>query len=198
MTNPWNERFAHPDFFYGQDANAFLIDFISAQQSTGKILFPGEGEGRNAVFAASKGWHVDAFDNSEMAQKKALAFAKSRKLNIDYQLASYHNFNIKPEYYDVCALIYVHFPIDQRKTFAERIWSCSKPDGHLIIEVFNETMLRRNTFGPKELSLLYTKENILNDFGLFKTELIEEKTVVLHEGAGHDGQADVIRFIGRK
>ena len=120
------------------------------------------------------------------------------QLDINYQIASYSDFNVKPDYYDVCALIYVHMNKDQRTAFAEKLWQTLKPGGHLIIEVFSESMLQRNTFGPKEISLLYTQKSLLNDFALFKTELIEEKTIVLHEGAGHEGLADIIRFIGRK
>ena len=45
-------------------------------------LFLGEGEGRNAVYAAKLGWQVDAVDFSSSAKDKALKLAKENKVKI--------------------------------------------------------------------------------------------------------------------
>ena len=47
---------------------------ILRQEKPGRILLAGEGEGRNAVYAASLGWEVYAFDFSMVAKKKALSW----------------------------------------------------------------------------------------------------------------------------
>jgi hypothetical protein len=36
----------------------------------GTILFPAEGEGRNAIYAATQGWNVNAFDQSIEGKRK--------------------------------------------------------------------------------------------------------------------------------
>ncbi|HRW96457.1 MAG TPA: SAM-dependent methyltransferase, partial [Bacteroidales bacterium] len=72
MNNPWDARFSGEDFYYGEVPNSFFADFLSSVKFKGKILLPGEGEGRNAVYAAGLGWDVTAFDSSEVARAKAL------------------------------------------------------------------------------------------------------------------------------
>ena len=46
---------------------------------TRKILLAAEGEGRNAVYAASIGWEVFAYDFSEFGYKKAMKLATEKK-----------------------------------------------------------------------------------------------------------------------
>jgi hypothetical protein len=74
--NRWDERYKQQDFAYGVTPNNYLKDQLIKLQ-TGKILFPAEGEGRNAVFAAKLGWIVSAFDISIEGKKKAMQLAKS-------------------------------------------------------------------------------------------------------------------------
>ncbi|HRN48956.1 MAG TPA: hypothetical protein PKW69_13045, partial [Niabella sp.] len=61
MKEFWNDRYSREEYSYGQLPNEFLKETLQ-KLKPGKILFPAEGEGRNAVFAASLGWHADAFD----------------------------------------------------------------------------------------------------------------------------------------
>jgi hypothetical protein len=52
----------------------------------GSILFPAEGEGRNAVFAAKLGWAVSAFDISNEGKNKGIKLAKKKT---NHQLQSW-------------------------------------------------------------------------------------------------------------
>ena len=52
--NQWDERFSAEEYVYGTKPNAFLEDQLPLL-NPGAILFACEGEGRNAVFAASLG-----------------------------------------------------------------------------------------------------------------------------------------------
>ena len=51
---------------------------------------------------------------------------------------------------------------------------------------------------PKNLDLLYGKEEIKKDFSQLEIELLKETETVLNEGALHQGNANVIRLIARK
>lgn len=61
MKEFWNRRYREKEFAYGIEPNEFLKEQL-AQLPPGRILFPGEGEGRNAVYAAQLGWQVNSFD----------------------------------------------------------------------------------------------------------------------------------------
>lgn len=66
----WNDRYKNPEYAYGISPNEFIKGELQTL-NPGKILFPGEGEGRNAVYAAKLGWDVSAFDISEEGKKKS-------------------------------------------------------------------------------------------------------------------------------
>ena len=61
MINFWNERYREKVFLYGKEPNEFLAQQLQKIQ-TGKILFPCEEEGRNAVYTTKLGWDTFAFD----------------------------------------------------------------------------------------------------------------------------------------
>jgi len=67
----WNHRYADSECIYGTKPNDFFKQELDILVP-GKILLPAEGEGRNAVYAAEKGWIVSAFDQSDESRKKAL------------------------------------------------------------------------------------------------------------------------------
>ena len=81
----WNDRYKSSDYIYGEIPNNFFKNFID-NETPGKILLPAEGEGRNAVYAAKKGWKCFAFDFSIIARKKALQLVEKNNVKIIYDL----------------------------------------------------------------------------------------------------------------
>ncbi len=61
MHSIWNERFSNQEYVYGEEPNVFFAAQLTKLEK-GIIILPCEGEGRNAAYAASKGWVVKAFD----------------------------------------------------------------------------------------------------------------------------------------
>ncbi len=108
MKSEWDTRYNSEEFIYGKAPNMFFADFLLNSKEVGKILLPAEGEGRNAVFAASVGWEVDAFDFSEAAQYKALKYAKESFVDINYFIQDFGDLKLNNQYYDCIALIYNH------------------------------------------------------------------------------------------
>ncbi|MDX1754196.1 MAG: thiopurine S-methyltransferase [Salinimicrobium sediminis] len=53
MQEFWNERYQREEYIYGKDPNEYLKAKLK-NLTPGRILFPAEGEGRNAVHAAKK------------------------------------------------------------------------------------------------------------------------------------------------
>lgn len=80
--NKWDKRYSSEEFAYGEEPNKYLKQQLD-KLKVGTILFPAEGEGRNAVYAALLGWNVFAFDISKEGKKKALQLAKSNNVMIN-------------------------------------------------------------------------------------------------------------------
>ncbi len=158
---------------------------------------PAEGQGRNAIYAASKGWQVDAFDFSEVAQEKALAFAKQKKVVINYELKSIEDFKADKKY-DVVALLYVHLPEAIRQQFHKAIYDSIKPGGYLVVEAFAKEQLAFDSGGPKDVALLYDAPSICSDFPFIHLLSCGQSVVELDEGAYHKGKAALLRMTGQR
>jgi len=197
MKEFWNERYAQEEFIYGTEPNEFLREFINLLP-TGKIILPCDGEGRNAVFAAKKGWEVNAFDFSRSAKEKARALAKQEKVNPVFEVADILEKDFEEGSADVVALIYAHFPAALRKIAHQKAINWLKPGGKLILEAFNPRQMENSSGGPKNLELLYTEEMLREDFKDLKIEKLERLETKLSEGEFHKGKADIIRLIAEK
>jgi SAM-dependent methyltransferase len=196
MQEFWNKRYAENEMVFGYKPNQFFKLFIDLHIS-GTLLLPAEGEGRNAVYAAEKGWQVDAFDFSEMAKEKALKYASKKNVNINYYLQDIAEF-IATKQYDAVALCYVHLPELLRNKFHQEIYKAVKPGGFILLEGYTKNQLQYNSGGPKDIDMLYVKADICKDFPLLDFKTCEEMELVLDEGPFHRGKASILRLIGQK
>jgi ubiquinone/menaquinone biosynthesis C-methylase UbiE len=206
MINPktfWNKRYESNDYAYGTEANEFFKKTLDQLKIRGKLLLPAEGEGRNAVYAAQKGFEVTAFDISNNGKKKAEKLAKTKGVSINYLVGDIFDLSFKDNDFDAVALIYTHFPPVMRSKIFKKIKDLVKPKGYIILEGFSKANItyRKNNpkiGGPDQLDMLFSIENVLQDFNGFKTLLIEEVDENLNEGFYHNGVGKVIHYIGQK
>ncbi len=196
MKQFWDQRYAENETVYGFAPNQFFKQFIDSRKP-GSILLPAEGEGRNAIYAASKGWQVDAFDFSEVARDKALGVARGQKLKIDYVLRDMADFKAGKQY-DAVGLIYVHLPEKERKAFHAEIYNSIKPGGLFVLEAFAREQFGLNSGGPRDLAMLYDAPSLCSDFPFMNMITCEQKEIILDEGDYHKGKAAVLRMIGQR
>ena len=203
MNDLWNSRYSDEDYAYGTEPNQFFKEIMNKYNLEGKILFPAGGEGRNAVYAAKKGLEVFAFDTSIEGKNKALKLAKSKNVEINYEVGDFIDLKLITEKFDIAALIYAHFPPDILSKYHNKIAELIKPNGLLILEGFSKNHLELQkenpkVGGPKNIDMLFSMDSIKNDFPNFEIIILEEKEVELKEGKFHNGRSKVIRFLGRK
>lgn len=197
MNEFWNERYASKQFAYGIEPNQFFKEKIKLLKP-GKVLFPAEGEGRNAVFAASLGFEVTAFDPSIEGKKKARQLAAQHQVTIEYRIESYEGVVFDENSFDVLVLIFAHMPAVLRKKYHQKLISFLKPGGTLILQGFSKKQIENNTGGPKDVSMLFSQEELRSDFGSLSQINMETKEVTLNEGPYHHGMASVIQLTGKK
>ncbi len=197
MNNTWDERYSNEEYIYGEAPNVFFVEQLN-RLSPGKILLPCEGEGRNAVYAATKGWNVSAFDSSEVGRLKAIQLARKKDVNIEYVVDDALSITYPENSADSVVFIYAHFPPNIRTQVHQMAISWLKPGGKIILEAFNPNQLKNNSGGPKDLSMLYTVDLLKEDFNGLTIELLQTLQVELSEGKYHEGTAEVIRYVGIK
>ncbi len=201
-TERWNDRFSKDEFAYGEQPNNYLKEQLE-KLDPGAILFPAEGEGRNAVFAAKLGWKVSAFDISIEGKKKAMRLAETNKVTIDYQVGDLQTINYNTEQFDVIALIYAHFPAEIKSLYHKTLDKYLRKKGVVIFEAFSKKhidYISRNEKmgGPRDITMLFSIEEVKSDFMNYEIIELVEKEIELNEGSFHNGKGSVIRFVGQK
>lgn len=193
----WDQRYATEEYVYGTEPNLFFHDELG-KLNPGKLLLPAEGEGRNAVFAATRGWKVTAFDNSIEAQKKAFRLAEQFDVEIQYLHAGYDHVLLAKDYFDCIAMIYAHgSPIDRTHRH-RRMLEYLKPGGKFILEGFSKAQIVNNTGGPKDVKMLFSVDELEYDFKNLKNLSVTSLEIDLQEGLFHNGKANIIRLTGTK
>jgi SAM-dependent methyltransferase len=206
MTNSWiqrwDDRYSNKEFAYGEEPNNYLKEQLE-KLTPGTILFPAEGEGRNAVFAARSGWTAEAFDISAEGKNKALKLAEINNAAINYQVGELESLNYHTEQFDAIALIYAHFPAEIKSAIHKTLQQYLRKGGIVIFEAFSKKHLEYlakddKVGGPKDIESLFSIEEIKADFPDYEIIELEEKEIELNEGLFHNGKGSVIRFVGKK
>jgi hypothetical protein len=198
----WNERYSREAFAYGEQPNNYLKEQLG-RLTVGSILFPAEGEGRNAVYAAKLGWTVFAFDISMEGQKKAMKLAAVNNVSLDYQVGELPSLNYDSEQFDAIALIYAHFPAAIKSLYHRTLDKFVRRNGIVIFEAFSKRHINylskdQNVGGPKDEASLFSIEEIQSDFANYDFIELAEAEIALTEGQYHNGLASVIRFVAQK
>ena len=197
MKDFWNSRYKEETFAYGTKPNAFFKENIDTL-SIGTILLPAEGEGRNAVYAARKGWDVMAFDFSEEAKAKTLKLAQQHEVSLNYDIMNVADFSTENIQFDVVGLFFAHFPAHFRQDFHQKVTQVVKTSGYVIFEAFHKNQLNYSSGGPKDLAMLFSIEEVEKEFAGLKILTLEDKIIELDEGLYHQGEGHVVRMIATK
>ncbi len=197
MIDFWNERYAQEEYAYGLQPNVFFKDAIG-KIPKGKLLFPAEGEGRNAVFAAQLGHEVHAFDTSKEAKNKADKLAQRYGVTLDYKVGNLETLNYPESYFDAVILIYAHVPPEIRTAFFQHLLRLLKPNGQIIFEGFSQEQLNYTSGGPKNSEMLFSESQVKKDFPNVAFYFLTTEVINLDEGKFHQGLGSVVRFTAKK
>lgn len=193
----WDERYGLKEYAYGIKPNEYFKQHID-KLPAGKLLLPGEGEGRNAVYAAIKGWNVDAIDQSDEGKKKAGILAGENNVTIHYEVQDLSQADFGQNIYDLVALIFVHFPADIRIPLHQKLVKSLKTGGYMLIDAFSKSQLGKSSGGPQNAGLLNSIEEFKSDFKSMDIIQLFEEDINLDEGPYHQGIASVIRMLAKK
>jgi SAM-dependent methyltransferase len=192
----WNTRYAGDDYLYGTEPNTFLMEHCGDLH--GPVLSLSEGEGRNAVFLASRGLEVIGTDISSVALEKAKKLAQSRGVKIKTVVADLASYEPEGNYYGSVVSIFAHLPSKIRNRIYPLIEHSLKPGGILLLEAYSENQLSRETGGPKDVDMLMTVDKLRREFPNLEPIILREVERNIAEGGAHSGMGSVVQFIARK
>ncbi|RBL90255.1 class I SAM-dependent methyltransferase [Chitinophaga flava] len=202
MQNIWDERYANQEFVYGKEPNIFFKLQLD-RLPIGSILMPADGEGRNGVYAAVNGWTVTSCDLSQEGRKKALQLAAERGVTLEYLVGNFEELSFPESAFDAAGLIFAHVQPDQKSLLFQMVDRSLKPGGYVIFEAYSKQHVKHQQLnptagGPKNEEHLYSAKELLQSFGHYDIQLLEETEVQQKEGIYHTGTGAVVRLVGRK
>ncbi len=112
--------------------NAYMIRMLE-DRPPARALDVAMGQGRNALWLASKGWDVTGFDISEAGLASAVAAAKRQGVNLRAVRNTVEDFDYGQRRWDVVLLIYAPVPFDS-PAYMQRIRDSLRPGGQVIVE----------------------------------------------------------------
>lgn len=194
----WDERYSIDEYLFGKEPAQALLRNEEHLVSGGTTLVIADGEGRNSVYLAKKGFKVTATDNSIVANRKAKSLAVIENVQVDYRLEDFFDINWSEKNYDnvigICFQFVPHHLIDN---VLMDLRSATKKGGTLLIHGYTPTQLKYGTGGPKDESLMYTKNTFTNLFHESEIFKLEEYEAIINEGVGHSGLSAMIDFIAK-
>jgi 2-polyprenyl-3-methyl-5-hydroxy-6-metoxy-1,4-benzoquinol methylase len=195
----WDERYQAQTYYFGITPNVSLVRLSHWLKPRGRVLCVAEGEGRNAVWLASQGFEVTAFDSSKCGRDKALRLATQRQVSIEYTFASITDHPWSKACFDAVVAIFIQFATPEERTALFDNMLCSlKPGGRLILVGYTPRQLDYRSGGPSNTDQLYTAALCRDAFLAERILHLEEHLEVLVEGEGHRGLSAFIECVVEK
>ena len=179
----WDERYGTEELIWKADPNRFLVEELQAL-APGRALDVACGEGRNAVWLASKGWHVTGVDFSRAGLAKAQRLATDRGVEVAWVEADVVEWQPPSASFDVVVVLYLHLPAEQRRQALARAAAALAPGGILLVVGHDVSNLLKGTGGPQDPAVLFGPEQIVEDLPGLQIERAERvtRTVVTEAG----------------
>src|SRR5262245_44484608 len=164
--NEWDERYAASDLVWSAEPNRFVAELVGPL-TPGSAVDIAAGEGRNAIWMATRGWTVVATDFSEVAVERTRARAAEllgpgsgtlTAVVADATLPAPGG----PAAYDLALFSYLQLERARLKAALRAGVEAVRPGGHVIVIGHAGRNLTEGYGGPSERSVLYDPDEVVD------------------------------------
>ena len=192
----WNERYEAAAELYGAQPNQFVAAEL-ADLDPRRVLDLGCGQGRNAVWLASRGHQVTGIDLSDVGIDQARRLAARSGVDVDFRREDVVA-NWEPtEQYDLVVLSYMQLPDEARRNLHSKAVAALAPGGELFLIAHHADNLDHGVGGPPTADVLFDEKELESDFGSLDIAR-NEKVFRDVESEGQTRRAHDILFIAHK
>ena len=194
----WDKRYSTEDYLFGTKPAQALVKLEKHLVPKGETLVIADGEGRNSVYLASKGFKVTATDYSKVAVKKAKALAKSQNVQVNYRIEDFYDIDwSEKQYENVVGICFQFVPAERIREVLRGLRAATKKGGTLLVHGYTPEQINFATGGPKDIAQMYTKETFENALNDVEIIVNHEYRMHISEGLGHNGMSALIDFVAK-
>jgi SAM-dependent methyltransferase len=169
----WDERYAASELVWSREPNQFVAAEL-ADLPAGAAVDLAAGEGRNALWLASRGWSATAVDFSQVALDKGARLAGD--LDVTWVCADATTWQ-PPEPVDLVVMAYFQVPADDRRRAVRGAARMLRPGGTFLLVAHDSTNLTDGTGGPQDPAVLMTAEDVLADLEGIDVDVVRAERV---------------------
>lgn len=194
----WDARYESQDLVWGAEPNRWLVAEATALPA-GRALDVACGEGRNALWLASRGWQVTGVDFSGVALTRAGQLAEQAGLTsrLQWVRVDVGETNRWEAAFDLVVIAYLHLPRAQRRRVLRATAGALAPAGTLLVIAHDQTNLDQGTGGPQDPDLLFTAQDVVDDLADLPSLIVERAERVLRSIVTPEGERQAIDLLVR-
>jgi SAM-dependent methyltransferase len=155
----WDQRYASSGLLWSAEPNRFVAEEL-ADLPPARALDLAAGEGRNAIWLATRGWRVTAVDFSAVAMDKGRHLAQAAGVEVDWDVADLVDYRPAEASFGLVLMAYLQLPPGQLGPLLRRAAGAVAPAGILLIIGHDARNLTDGVGGPQDPDLLYTPESV--------------------------------------
>lgn len=160
----WDEKYSTDEFIYTKVVNRFVAELCGNLDVSGsrRAIELAGGEGRNAVWLAKQGWHIENVDFSQKALDKYLALAMEEAVAelCSANCADALKFEPMVSPVELAVIGYLQIPEAQLEVATRRLAGYVAPGGHLMGVWHSRDNLAGGFGGPRDPDVLPNVESI--------------------------------------
>lgn len=164
----WDQRYSASELVWSREPNQFVATEL-ADLPPGTAVDLAAGEGRNAIWLASRGWSATAVDFSQVALDKGARLAGD--LDVTWVRADATTWQ-PPAPVDLVVMAYFQVPADDRRRAVRGAATMLAPGGTLLLVAHDSTNLAEGTGGPQDPAVLMSAEDVLADLEGIEVEVV--------------------------
>lgn len=174
----WDERYAGREYLWDVTPNRFVERHL-AELPPGHAIDLAAGEGRNAVWLASRGWRVTAVDFSRVGLEKAQRLADDHGVGERVEIVNADVLTFAPPGpVDLVVIAYLQIPAVQRQLVLERAAGWLRTGGTLFVIAHDRSNVEHGHGGPSDPDHCYDlagTRGALADLDITTAEVVERE-----------------------
>ncbi len=194
----WDARYAAGGLVWGSGPNRFVAAELEALPP-GHALDVACGEGRNAIWLATRGWRATGIDFSSGAIERARRLAADAGVEdrVRFVVGDVVTGPLPAGSYDVVVVAYLQVPAPERRAALRRAAGSLAPGGTLLVVGHDSANLVDGVGGPQDAAVLFTARDVAADLAGVAGLVVEKAERVRRSVATPQGQRDALDALVR-